>query len=51
MIIDPYGTVIASGSDIHETLVTGNIDLNMIDTVRSQIKVHQDRRPALYKMD
>jgi omega-amidase len=50
-IVDPYGTVISSGSDIHESLVTANIDLSMIDTVRSQIKVYQDRQPNLYHVD
>lgn len=49
-IIDPYGAIIASSSAIHETLVAGEIDLEMIKTVRSQIKVHQDRRPALYQV-
>lgn len=50
MIIDPYGTVVASGSAIHEGPILGDINLNMIQTVRSQIKVHQDRRPALYAL-
>jgi len=49
-IIDPYGTVVASASAIHEGPIFGDINLNMIQTVRSQIKVHQDRRPALYAL-
>jgi predicted amidohydrolase len=48
MIIDPYGTVLASASAIHEGIVFADIDLKMIQIVRSQIKVHQDRRPTLY---
>ena len=48
MIIDPYGTIISSGSSIHEGLIIGDIKAEMIETVRSQIKVHQDRRPSLY---
>jgi predicted amidohydrolase len=50
MIIDPYGTVVASASAIHEGPIVGEINLGMIQTVRSQIKVHQDRRPSLYAL-
>ncbi len=49
-IIDPYGTTTASGSAIHEKLIVGEIDMEMINTVRSQIQVHQDRRSDLYNL-
>jgi predicted amidohydrolase len=50
MIIGPYGNLLSSGTEIHESLVTSDIDIKMIDTVRNQIKVYQDRRPELYKI-
>lgn len=50
MVVDPYGVTVASGSDIHESLIVADINLEMISTVRSQIKVHQDRRPDLYRL-
>jgi len=50
MIIDPYGTLVASASTIHEGLIEGDVSLNMVQTVRAQIKVHQDRRPSLYAL-
>ncbi len=47
-IIDPYGTIVSIGSAIHEGLITGEINLDMINALRSQYKVLEDRRPALY---
>jgi len=48
MIISPYGNTLASATQIHEGLISSVIDFNFINTVRSQIKVHQDRRADLY---
>ncbi|MFN4247919.1 MAG: nitrilase-related carbon-nitrogen hydrolase [Flavipsychrobacter sp.] len=50
MIIGPYGNVMASGSQIHEALISADIDFEQINIVRSQIKVHQDRRTELYQL-
>lgn len=50
MILDPYGVTLASGSEMHESVVIADLDMTMIETVRTQIKVHQDRRPELYKL-
>ncbi len=50
MLIGPYGDVMASGTQIHEDLLIGRIDLATKQMVRDQIKVHQDRRPELYKL-
>lgn len=47
-IISPYGNIMASASQIHEELISTNINFDFIDEVRSQIKVHQDRRVDLY---
>ncbi|MFT6099137.1 MAG: putative amidohydrolase [Arenicella sp.] len=47
-IISPYGNIMASASQIHEELITTNINFDFIDEVRAQVKVHQDRRVDLY---
>ncbi|MBS4192590.1 carbon-nitrogen family hydrolase [Bacillus sp. FJAT-49705] len=47
MIIDPWGAVIAEGSD-HEELVIGEVDLDEIDSIRNRIPVFDDRRPESY---
>jgi predicted amidohydrolase len=49
MLVSPYGNVLTSGSQIHEALLTSEMDLQFIKTVRSQIKVYQDRRTELYQ--
>lgn len=51
MIIGPYGNILASGTQIHEELIQSEINMEMIDIVRNQIKIHQDRRPELYKIN
>jgi omega-amidase len=48
-IYDPYGVAIASSSQIHESLVSAEINLNNIKEVRNQIKVYQDIRSDLYQ--
>lgn len=50
-VYDPYGAVLASSSQIHESLVTANLDLNQIKVVREQIKLHQDVREDLYAQE
>jgi len=50
MIIGPYGNVIASGTQIHEAIVSAELNFDDISLVRSQIKVYKDRRSDLYSM-
>ena len=50
MIIDPYGTILSSGSAIHEGLISGEITSKAVAELRAQFKVHEDRRPSLYKV-
>ena len=50
MIIDPWGEVLAEGGD-GEVVVTGEIDLSVIDDIRSRINVFRDRRPELYRLE
>lgn len=50
MIIDPNGEVLAEGSEKQE-IVYGEIDLSMIERVRSNMTVWKDRRPEMYLHD
>jgi omega-amidase len=46
-IIDPWGeAIIEAGED--EMLLTADIDLNKVESVRAKIPVFADRRPTLY---
>ncbi|MBD1380363.1 carbon-nitrogen family hydrolase [Metabacillus arenae] len=47
MIIDPWGEIIAEGSEEPET-ITAEIDLNKVIEVRKQIPIFNDRRKELY---
>ena len=49
-IIDPWGeTIVEAGK--RETLLTAEIDLALVKTVRSKIPVFVDRRPELYGLN
>ncbi|WP_059043275.1 carbon-nitrogen family hydrolase [Paenibacillus rubinfantis] len=48
MIIDPWGEIVAEGGE-GEDIVTGIIDLTLVDQVRRRIPVFADRRPQLYE--
>lgn len=47
MIIDPWGEVVAEAGE-EETIIRAEIDLSLVDTVRSKIPVFEDRRPSIY---
>jgi len=47
-LLDPYGTILASASEIDETLLTGEISKERLAEVRGRMKVYQDRREELY---
>lgn len=47
MIIDPWGAVIAEAGE-GEELLTGSVDLGVIDEIRRRIPVFDDRRPDFY---
>ena len=47
IIIDPWGDVIAEGSDSEE-IVTGSIDYTKTREVRELIHMFNDRQPHLY---
>ncbi|GFN30713.1 carbon-nitrogen family hydrolase [Paenibacillus xylaniclasticus] len=48
MIIDPWGEVIAESGE-QEGILTAEIDLGLVDEVRTRIPIFEDRRPALYE--
>lgn len=50
LIIDPSGEIVAEGSERQE-IVYGEIDLSLIERVRSNMTVWKDRRPELYLHD
>jgi omega-amidase len=50
VIYNPYGVTLASASQIHERLITADIELRELEQVRGQIQVHRDRRPDLYQV-
>ncbi|MTT32134.1 carbon-nitrogen family hydrolase [Terrilactibacillus sp. BCM23-1] len=47
LIINPWGEIIAEGGE-DEAIVTGDIDLDELDQIRTRIPVFEDRRPELY---
>ena len=47
MIADPWGTVVATASDV-EGVVTAQLDLTLIDTMRNRYPLLEQRRPDLY---
>ncbi|KHD84867.1 carbon-nitrogen family hydrolase [Heyndrickxia ginsengihumi] len=47
MIIDPWGKVLAEGTD-KEELVTAEIDLSVVTDIRNTIPVFSDRLPEFY---
>lgn len=47
MIVDPWGKVVVEAGE-GEQLLTVDIDLDEVDTVRAQIPVFEDRRPDTY---
>lgn len=47
-VVDPYGTIVASASEIDETLLVTEIDLERVQRTRARMQVMKDRRPELY---
>lgn len=49
MIVDPWGVIVATASD-DEGVVTAEIDLGYIETVRERYPLMRQRRPELYSV-
>jgi omega-amidase len=47
MIVDPWGKIVIEGGD-DPMLLTAEIDLDLVDEVRQQIPVFEDRRTDIY---
>lgn len=48
IVLDPWGETIAEAGE-EETIIYADIDLTLVDAVRSKIPVFEDRRPAIYE--
>ncbi|WP_424766015.1 carbon-nitrogen family hydrolase [Paenibacillus sp. sgz302251] len=48
IVLDPWGEIIAEAGE-EEMILYADIDLSLVDTVRSKIPVFEDRRPAIYQ--
>jgi len=49
-ILTPWGEVLAKG-DSDETIITAELDMNVVDEIRNTINVYNDRRKELYKIN
>ncbi|WP_206109169.1 carbon-nitrogen family hydrolase [Paenibacillus sp. HB172176] len=47
LVIDPWGEIVAEAGE-EETILYADIDLSLVDQVRTRIPVFEDRRPSLY---
>ncbi len=47
-LIDPWGEVILRASN-QEEIITGNLELSIVEKIRDTIHVYKDRRPNLYQ--
>lgn len=48
MVIDPWGEVIAEADGEEETILYSEIDIQLVDEVRTRIPIFEDRRPDHY---
>jgi len=48
LVLDPWGETIAEAGE-EETILYADIDLALVDAVRSKIPVFEDRRPSIYE--
>ncbi|KRE54437.1 carbon-nitrogen family hydrolase [Paenibacillus sp. Soil522] len=48
LVLDPWGEIIAEAGE-EETILYADIDLALVDAVRSKIPVFEDRRPSIYE--
>lgn len=49
VIVDPWGRAVAEAGEAGEELLTADIDMDMVDDIRSKMRVLKDRRPELYQ--
>lgn len=48
LLIDPWGDVLAEGSETEEEVIVADVDFSIVDNIRRQIPVFADRRPQYY---
>ena len=49
LIVNPQGEVIAQGSDREEEVLSADIDLSLIEKIRTSWNFFRDRRPEIYR--
>ena len=49
-IVDPYGIIVTSAAENREELIIGEIDKDIVSSVRSNIPIFQHRRNELYRL-
>lgn len=47
-LLDPYGTILSSASEVDEALIVGEISRDRLAEVRDRMRVYEDRREELY---
>lgn len=50
MIINPWGEVIAQGSETTQEILFARLDMDVVQDVRAKMPVFEDRRPDLYRL-
>ncbi|WP_028610588.1 carbon-nitrogen family hydrolase [Paenibacillus harenae] len=48
LVLDPWGEAVAEAGET-ETILYADIDLSLVDAVRTKIPVFEDRRPSIYE--
>lgn len=50
MIVDPWGLITAQASD-QTSVITADLDLNLVDDIRKRMPTLNQRRPDIYKLE
>lgn len=48
LVINPWGEIIAQGSETEEEVIIAEVDLSIVADIRKRVPVFNDRRPDLY---
>lgn len=51
VIIDPLGKTVIEAGDTGEVLLTGSIDLKMVENTRNFMQIFKDRKPQCYSLN
>lgn len=48
LVIDPWGEIIAEGSETDEQVIIADVEFSMVNLIRKEIPIFADRRPECY---